>query len=123
MSKKYKDLTWRAEGLEEARPGMLAFKANGDDVHHVGIITEKGTVVHASSETGYTTETPLERGEGWMLIAIHRHIEPADTEAFEEHREQVQNEKNLNTVVTIVDSAQNVFVPVGDFRVLLGSLD
>lgn len=122
MSKKYKDLIWRQEGLEGARAGMLVFKATGDDVHHVGIVTEQGTVVHASSIKGYTTETPLVEEDGWMLIAIHRYIDPAQAAvtitAEEAHEQQAEAGQ-----VTIVDSMENTFVPVGDFRVLIGSRD
>lgn len=74
MSEKYKDLTWRREGLAGAQAGMLAFKANGDDYHHVGLITRDGTVIHASSVYGKTVETPLTSAEGWTHIAKHRHI-------------------------------------------------
>ena len=44
MSAKYRDLTWRQEGLDGAQAGMLAFKADGEDVHHVGLVTDGGTV-------------------------------------------------------------------------------
>ena len=84
MSKKYRDLTWRQEGLAAAaetssvspaaRAGMLAFKRKGSDVHHVGLVTECGTVIHASSAHGAVVETPLTAQEGWNLLAIHRHI-------------------------------------------------
>ena len=56
-SPKYRDLTWRQEGIAGARAGMLAFKRSGDDVHHVGIVTDDGTVIHASSKHGNTVET------------------------------------------------------------------
>lgn len=69
---KYKDLTWRQEGIVNAHAGMLAFKRSGDDVHHVGIVTEGGTVVHASSAAGEIVETPLD--SSWHLLAQHRHI-------------------------------------------------
>lgn len=133
MSKKYKDLTWRQEGLSGARAGMLVFKARGNDVHHVGLVTESGTVVHASSTLGYTAETPLTKAEGWALLAIHRYIETADeasTKAEENTEHETQNGSKQNTdeererrTITIVDSEQNTFVPIGDFRVLIGSLD
>ena len=133
MSKKYKDLTWRQTGLSGARAGMLAFKANGDDVHHVGIVTERGTVVHASSAAGRTVETPLGRAEGWTLLAIHRYIAPAqetenaqDTakEIAEGTEETEETEQQTGTMrITIVDSEENRFVPAGDFRVLIGSED
>lgn len=88
MSAKYKDLTWRQEGLSGAQPGMLAFKADGDDVHHVGIVTERGTVVHASSVHASTVETALTERDGWTHLAIHRHIDvaAADEEQTVLHR-------------------------------------
>lgn len=113
MAGKYRDITWRQEGLAGARAGMLAFKRKGSDVHHVGIVTDKGTVIHASSAHGETVETPLAQSEGWNLLAVHRHI------AVDEEEAAVMKP----AAVTIIDSAQNVFVPVGDFRVLLGSVD
>ena len=121
MSPKYKDLTWRQEGLDGARAGMLVFKARGDDVHHVGLVTESGTVVHASSVLGYTAETPLDKGDGWMLMAIHRYIDPADEPVTAE--KSGKDENAARNVITIVDSEENMFVPVGDFRVLIGSKD
>lgn len=120
MSKKYKDLTWRQEGLAGARPGMLVFKVQGDDVHHVGIVTEKGTVVHASSVKGYTVETPLDEGDGWMLIAIHRYIQPAEADVAQANTPESIPAQGL---ITIVDSEENTFTPVGDFRVLIGGVD
>ena len=73
---KYRDLTWRQDGIAGARAGMLAFKASGDNVHHVGLVTGEGTVIHASSAAGETVETTLDRS--WDLLGIHRYIEAAD---------------------------------------------
>lgn len=73
-SPKYRDLTFRREGLAGAQAGMLAFKADGEDVHHVGLVTMDGTVIHASSAKGETAETPLTAAEGWTHIAQHRYI-------------------------------------------------
>ena len=72
MSAKYKDLTWRKEGIQGARAGMLAFKRKGEDVHHVGLVTGDGTVIHSSSAKGQVVETALDGG--WKLLAIHRYI-------------------------------------------------
>lgn len=71
-SARYRDLTWRQEGIQGAQAGMLAFKRSGKDVHHVGIVTERGTVIHSSSVYGKVVETPLD--ESWQLLAIHRYI-------------------------------------------------
>ena len=81
-SAKYRDLTWRQEGIQGARAGMLAFKRHGGDVHHVGIVTERGTVIHSSSVYGKVVETPLD--ESWQLLAVHRYIEAAGTAETEE---------------------------------------
>ena len=75
-SPKYRDLTWRQEGIAGARAGMLAFKRSGDDVHHVGIVTEEGTVIHSSSVGGRgVVETKLGETDGWDLLAVHRYIQ------------------------------------------------
>lgn len=72
-SPKYKDLTWRQMSIAGAAPGMLAFKVNGSDVHHVGLVTESGTVVHSSSGYGEVVETALDKT--WDALGIHRYIE------------------------------------------------
>ena len=72
-SAKYRDLTWRQEGLTGAQAGMLAFKRRGTDVHHVGLVTGEGTVIHSSSAKGCVVETPLD--SSWHLLAVHRYIE------------------------------------------------
>ena len=79
-SAKYRDLTWRQEGIAGARAGMLTFKRLSTDVHHVGLVTGYGTVIHSSSAWGRVVETPLD-GE-WALLGIHRCIDvaPVDPE-------------------------------------------
>lgn len=83
MSAKYRDLTWRQEGIAGARAGMLAFKRSGADTHHVGLVTGAGTVIHASSARGAVVETPLTAAEGWNLLGTHRYIEAGEEEAFD----------------------------------------
>ena len=82
-SGKYKDLTERATGILGAKAGMLAFKAQGEDYHHVGIITDAGTVIHSSSTQGGrgVVETPLTSAEGWTHLARHRLIETSSAPA------------------------------------------
>lgn len=77
---KYRDLTWRQNGIANAKPGMIAFKATGTDWHHAGIVTERNTVVHSSSTQGGrgVVETPLLGSEGWTHLAVHKYIEVAD---------------------------------------------
>ena len=75
-SAKYRDLTWRQEGILGAQAGMLAFKARGTNVHHVGLVTGEGTVIHSSSaqQGRGVAETPLSPAEGWTHLGEHRLI-------------------------------------------------
>ena len=52
---------------------MLAFKRVGTDVHHVGLVTGDGTVIHSSSTAGKVVETAL--NGSWQLLGVHRYIE------------------------------------------------
>lgn len=75
-SAKYRDLTWKQEGISGAKAGMLAFMGVGTgDVNHVGLVTEKGTVVHSSKSRGGTVETELTEKNGWNGMGKHRMIE------------------------------------------------
>lgn len=187
MSAKYRDLIWRQEGIAGARAGMLTFKRRSTDVHHVGLVTGEGTVIHSSSAKGCVVETALDKS--WDLLAIHRYIGAAEEvgDGTEETQMEaykmvvaasslnVRNEPGIGgtrigrlsegavvTVqaemengwkyvtygdgalgyvdgsylaeyveppvpetpkITIIDSANNHFVPVGDFRVIVGSVD
>lgn len=80
MSAKYKDLSWRQDGLDGVKAGMIAFKATGSNFHHAGIATGQGTVIHSSSTQGGrgVVETPLTAAQGWTHVAVHRYIEAAD---------------------------------------------
>lgn len=75
-SSKYRDLTWRQEGITGALAGMLAFKRRGDDIHHIGIVTGNGTVIHSSSAKGCVVETALD--SSWELLGIHKLIGTSD---------------------------------------------
>ena len=77
---KYKDLTYRQDGIGYADAGMLAFKADGEYYHHVGIVTDVGTVIHSSSTRGGrgVLETPLNSKKGWTHLAAHRYIETSE---------------------------------------------
>lgn len=81
MSKKYKDLTMRERGIQGVRGGMLVFKQSVEDVHHVGLATTEGTVIHASSAKGSVVETKLTTSDGWNLMATHRYISTKEADA------------------------------------------
>lgn len=89
MSAKYRDLLWRQDGITGAQAGMLAFKRSGDDVHHVGLVTGDGTVLHSSSAKGCVVETALD--SSWALLAKHRYIESADMAKGEEENMPEEN--------------------------------
>lgn len=110
MSAKYRDLTDRYVGLALAEPGMIAFKANGADFHHAGIVTEAGTVVHASSVYGETVETPLTAKEGWTNLAVHRYIDTDDSIKGEETMDVLYKAK----VITQEDPLTLRNAPEGD---------
>jgi len=127
-SAKYRDLTWRQEGLAGARAGMLAFKRYGaDNEGHVGLVTGEGTVIHSSSENGRgVVETPLTAAQGWDLLAVHRYIgvdaEKETAPGTQEDKTQEEETQDAAAVV-IVDSAGRTFFPQGDWRVLIGGVD
>lgn len=195
MSAKYKDLTERHDGIDNVPAGAIPFKRDGDDYHHAGIATERGTVIHSSSTQGGrgVVETPLTASEGWNCWGVHRYIETAqgaeesEEEPVTAYKMQVTLSDQTSTVnvrkgpgtkydiigrlghgavvtvnaeadgwvfvtygdsgsgyistdyltlyeepenviaispdVTIIDSAGNRFKPVGDWRVLIGSID
>ena len=108
-SAKYRDLTWRQEGIAGAKAGMLAFKRDGSDVHHVGIVTGEGTIIHSSSTQGGrgVVETPLSSSEGWNLLAIHRYIETAQ-DAPERQEEAVAASYKAQVKLQREDSTLNV---------------
>ena len=80
-----RDLVSRQENLNNPIPGMLAFKASGADVHHVGLVTGPATVIHSSSAKGCVVETNLLNGQ-WAYLARHRLIEPEKGGNMEERR-------------------------------------
>ena len=74
-SAKYRDLTWKQEGISGAKAGMLAFMGVGTgDVNHVGLVTERGTVIHSSKSRGCVVETELTEKNGWNGLGKHRMI-------------------------------------------------
>ena len=101
---------------------MLAFKRSGNDVHHVGLVTGEGTVIHSSSAAGRVVETELD--DSWHMLAVHRYIEVSETQKVESvlPEDRMQAAQDVPGIV-ILDSAGNRFEPVGDFRVLIGGVD
>ena len=78
-SGRYRDLTWKQAGISGAKPGMLAFMGMGTgDVSHVGLVTEKGTVIHSSKSRGGVVETALTAKAGWNGLGVHRMIAAAE---------------------------------------------
>ena len=74
-SAKYRDLTWKQDGISSAKAGMLAFMGVGTgDVSHTGLVTEKGTVIHSSKSRGGVVETELTEKNGWNGLGKHRMI-------------------------------------------------
>ena len=72
---KYRHLTWRQEGIADAKPGMLAFVGVGTgDVNHVGLVTDVGTVLHSGKSRGGVVETELTAQDGWNGLGVHRDI-------------------------------------------------
>ena len=81
-SAKYRDLTWKQEGISGAKPGMLAFMGVGTgDVNHTGLVTERGTVIHSSKSRGCVVETELTEKNSWNGLGKHRMIAVQDDNA------------------------------------------
>lgn len=78
-SGKYRDLTAKQEGIAGAKPGMLAFMGVGTgDVNHVGLVTERGTVIHSSKSRGEAVETEITDKSLWNGLGSHRMIAVQD---------------------------------------------
>lgn len=74
-SAKYRDLTWKQEGISGAKAGMLAFMGVGTgDVDHTGLVTERGTVIHSSKSRGGVVETEITDKSLWNGLGKHRMI-------------------------------------------------
>ena len=85
-SAKYRDLTWKQEGISGAKAGMLAFMGVGTgDVNHTGLVTERGTVIHSSKSRGCVVETELTEKRGWNGLGKHRMIAVDDGEKEDEN--------------------------------------
>ena len=96
---KYRDLTWRQEGISGAKPGMLAFMGAGTgDVSHVGLVTDAGTVIHSSKSRGGAVETELTARDGWNGLGVHRMIAVDGMSANGEQEEDSAAEGEVVTV-------------------------
>ena len=107
-SGKYQHITEQIYGLSGAKAGMIAFKADGEDFHHAGIVTDVGTVIHSSSTQGGrgVVETPLTAREGWTHLAVHRYIKTA--ESGEKPQEGTMESYKARVRLSDPDSALNV---------------
>ena len=101
-SPKYRDLTRQIVGIRDARAGMLAFKRSGDNIHHVGLVTGEGTVIHSSSAAGKVVETALDAS--WHLMGVHRLIET------DEGGTQMQEETLYTARVRLADPGSTLNV-------------
>lgn len=78
-SAKYRDLTWKQEGISGVKAGMLAFMGVGTgDVNHTGLVTERGTVIHSSKSRGGVVETEITDKSLWNGLGKHRMIAVQD---------------------------------------------
>lgn len=78
-SAKYRDLTWKQEGISGAKAGMLAFMGVGTgNVNHTGLVTERGTVIHSSKSRGGVVETEITDKSLWNGLGKHRMIAVCD---------------------------------------------
>ena len=99
-SAKYRDLTWKQEGISGATAGMLAFMGVGTgDVNHVGLVTERGTVIHSSKSRGCVVETELTEKRGWNGLGKHRMI--AVGEVSEDTDEEKTEDSAEGGIVTV----------------------
>lgn len=91
---RYRDLTAKHEGLFGAKRGMLAFMGVGTgDVNHVGLVTECGTVLHASKSRGGVVETALTVRDGWNGLGVHRMIAVGETSGDADGNQSTDGER------------------------------
>lgn len=115
-SGKYRHLTWRQESLDGAKAGMLAFKKKGDDVHHVGLVTQKRTVIHSSSAAGCVVETVLDGT--WQLLARHRDIGTEESDTEESRAGEAPAKENKGETTTLIsEETGDAFTLMGRWRI------
>ena len=101
-SGKYRDLTWKQEGISGAKPGMLAFMGVGTgDVSHTGLVTERGTVIHSSKSRGGVVETALTAKAGWNGLGVHRMIAVGEVDGDQSADEEQTEDSAEGEVVTV----------------------
>ena len=110
-SPKYKDLTWRQVGIHGARAGMLGFKISGSDAHHVGLITQDGTILHSSSVQGKVIESALD--SSWDALGIHRYIEVAEEASDMESYKGEVKLNNLDSYLNVRNGPGTNYKEVG----------
>ena len=99
---KYRHLIWRQTGISGAKPGMLAFMGVGTgDVSHVGLVTDKGTVIHSSKSRGGVVETALTEKNGWNGLGVHRMIEVGEVDGDQSADEEQTEDSAEGEVVTV----------------------
>ena len=99
---------------------MLAFKRDGDDIHHVGLVTSDGTVIHSSSAKGMVVETPLD--DTWHLLGQHKLIAVAEPVEIEPDEPEVHGdpvgEPGAKGVTTLINKVDGYTMTIsGDWRV------
>ena len=101
-SAKYRDLTWKQEGISGAKAGMLAFMGVGTgDVSHTGLVTEQGTVIHSSKSRGGVVETALTAKAGWNGLGAHRMIAVGEVDGDKSADEEQTENSAEGEVVTV----------------------
>ena len=109
-SAKYRDLTWKQEGISGAKAGMLAFMGVGTgDVSHTGLVTEQGTVIHSSKSRGGVVETEITDKSLWNGLGKHRMIAVWDDNKEGGKAEVSESEKIFgNAAVNITSGYLNI---------------
>lgn len=77
-SGKYRHLIERYNDISHAKAGWFLFKASGENVHHVGIMTQDYTVIHSSSVAGKVIEENLKTAKGWNRCGKSKYIITGD---------------------------------------------
>lgn len=128
----------KGEGLsaEESEGGTMAvlYRARvntSEDPLNVRDYPKTGRILGKVAK-GKIVDVVSEKGDGWVWIVFNELVGYASAEYLERieeaQEETAQTDEGDNVIrvetdITIIDSAGNRFKPVGDFRVLFGSID